>query len=498
MSWSFLIERSRSGDPTGRGVYPRPVVLATFLTGLSSPSGEEVIMTVVSFPRIVNAVPAVLDGGEVTDCQGNPKPGRSWSLGVPDQSYGSYVPYEENVWRHESNVDKYHSQKRSGRIIMTPYSVGRKSISRSLVQTSHSSKYWWTNWAHDSSGCCDSFVWDGVSRYSQNHSEGDLASVPVVSNESGTQESDVADMVSATQQQAYARSFVGVDLATELAEAQKTYWTISGLVGGAVGRLESVVAKAPPKKTGWRSMNYKQLRRSADKALRVFSRSWLTAIYGLGPIAYTIGDVKNLARKKANSYHTYRATRNLSFGGGSPLLPPDKYVVVNVTGDVKVRSTVKVRYTLGAPQAIADQVSLNLWRTAWELIPYSFVVDWFANVGDVITSATALDLATERVGCTAVKRNVEHVSSYVDNTSDVSSRSYNPDTVCPVHQNEVFTHTRSVNAVYKVEKEQSYTRTVFSRPSPKVVFDPNLNWKRFITTFALAYEPIRTALRKLG
>lgn len=451
-----------------------------------------------TYETVTHQQPAILNGGSVTDCQGNTKPGHNWSLGVPPAETREYVEYEEDVWRRDHSVDRFFSQQRDGRIIMTPYDVGRKITQRATVASTHQRKHWWTNWDSNGSTCCDSFVWSAVSSFVYHRTDEDTKEWPVYGGPRDL-DADVNNAVNSTQSAAYSRSFGGADLLTEIGEAQKTVSTVKDLIGDAAGLLTAVDRKVPRQAKGWKRVAPRELVRSSDKFLQAAGRTWLRAIYGILPIAYLIGDVTSLASDKSASYHTYRSQRTIQPGSTAiPPWAPDLYVRHDPGGEIKISSTVKVRYALGALQSIADRVGFNVARTAWELTPFSFVVDWFWNVGNVITSQTSLDLSTERVGCTAIRRSVTDRFSLVDKTEDVYERDYNPDTPCPVQQNETFRYARSVDAIMTSVSEDSYSRFLFARPAARISFDPYVNWRRFVSGLALSYRPIRNALKALS
>lgn len=458
---------------------------------------------VVTFPSVLTQSSAVRPAKDFIRCDGS-------TSSVPSETYGgdvpsvtkSYIPVEEHSWRSPRDNDNFERRKRAGEIVMAPYEVGKLTTRRYLVQKEHRFKKWWAWYDHTgpTGECCESFLWSGTHGYTSQHSTEIAADLPTVGKlETGTRD-DIADAVALTQNEAYARSHSGLDLTTELAEIGKTYQLGVDLIGAAASALETVTKRVDRIKTPsvWKGLSSRKLLRSSDLLLRRAGGIWLGAIYGILPVTYLIKDAFALKNGRHQSYHTYRSTRNInraSGGYGGSL--PDTYLRYDANGSVTVRSTVKVRYSAGSPQFLADQISVNAFRTIWELIPFSFVADWFLNVGDLITSQTSMDMSTERRGCTSVKQVVNDSVSLVDFTSDISTRDYNPVTPCPVQTNDTYTFQRAVDALLSSVGGQTYSRTLFSRPSPKVVFEGNSYWRNIISSIALGYRPISNLLRKL-
>jgi uncharacterized protein YjeT (DUF2065 family) len=411
----------------------------------------------------------------------------------------AYVPEKVTTWRHGHSNRNFNARRKAGEIVMAPYSIGTSTSKRYIVGVPHRYKKRWSWFDHSGSTCCDYWNWFGQYGHTEQFTLGDAEDrFPTYGDYATGGQTDIDKAVSKTQIEAYARSYDGVDLLTELAEAEKTYQLGVDLIGGAASTLAGVkqrVGRKTPK--SWKDMTGRDLIRASDKRLRKAGSIWLGAIYGVLPVAYLVKDAFDVNRKKKFKFHTYRSTRELPVTTDMPTSLPETYLRKSYEGLVTVKSTVKVSYKLGTTQYLADQISVNPFRTAWELIPFSFVVDWFFNVGDLITSSTSLDLSTQRVGCTSVKRDVQESVSLVDNSSDVSDLIYNPSTPCPVQSDETYYYERSIDALLSTVIEQSFNRTLFNRPVPELHFDPYVHWTNVVTAIALAYRPTSDALRRL-
>jgi hypothetical protein len=85
-----------------------------------------------------------------------------------------------------------------------------------------------------------------------------------------------------------------------------------------------------------------------------------------------------LVRHDRNSNSGYRATNSTTF-----VRPADSQVIV----ETRYRTQWRAYFNTNALVAVlADHGMLNPLSLAWELMPYSFVLDWFFSVGDVLSS----------------------------------------------------------------------------------------------------------------
>lgn len=124
------------------------------------------------------------------------------------------------------------------------------------------------------------------------------------------------------------------------------------------------------------------------------SSLWLEAQYGWGPL---VSDVENAAKFAAKRVVDPDRTEwthlsAMMFKGKTHVHQTED--ARPTTTRATVKQTVKcgcwVRYTRAAPQAVHDLGLTDLSSTAWELVPYSFVFDWFVNINEMLTAANAL------------------------------------------------------------------------------------------------------------
>lgn len=125
------------------------------------------------------------------------------------------------------------------------------------------------------------------------------------------------------------------------------------------------------------------------RKLKQFSNEWLELRYGWRTLGYDIMSLNkaiqnlNVARKR---YSERKGSKNLQTSTEtSTTSSPPSIVdhIVNLEIETGVRGSV-----------VADievpQFQFNPLQTGWELIPLSFVVDWFVSVGKSISAASFL------------------------------------------------------------------------------------------------------------
>lgn len=171
-----------------------------------------------------------------------------------------------------------------------------------------------------------------------------------------------------------------VNLSVSLAELGKTTDMVANFARSTYGFLRSL-RRGDLRKT---IRSIKKPRSRADKDL---ASKWLQYQYGWVPLAYEVYGLSELIHQRVlNNYiHvTGKASKtyelNLDSGSNSGLY---RYME-----SVKVHCRYKVDST--SLRTLSQSGISNPALVVWELIPYSFVVDWFVGIGDYLSTLDAL------------------------------------------------------------------------------------------------------------
>lgn len=214
--------------------------------------------------------------------------------------------------------------------------------------------------------------------------------------------------------------------------------------------------KARAKRT-YSRMVAESLRELAD----AIANLWLQFRYGIMPVVYTVESVQDLIKSLKSEYVTTRDKESSE-------------LVLDLLGEstdpltlsVTHRVTIKQRY-LPKETTFGDvmvRMSGNFALTLWELIPLSFVVDWFINVGNLLSSLNPSAEWDEEAEC------------------------YSWQTA----------HTQRItlsNGSILVIKIEAYERQLIPDDALcGLVFDPNITLFRLFDAIALTWNPVKSLL----
>lgn len=267
------------------------------------------------------------------------------------------------------------------------------------------------------------------------------------------------------------------DAGTFTAEMNKTIAMIANLKDNVFRRANRIVSA---KKDEIRS-----------RGVQAFSETWLEGRYGWRTLAYDLDDIRESIDKLKNSEwsqrtRAYASSSDESFYSttGTNKLhyrPTSVYTsnnrskfewVFNQTMTTERRAGAIVELILSNIAFIDPLV------TTWEVIPFSFIVDWFTNIGDAVTAYSPFasgDLLgvwySERDTCVSIMEctAVEHPESLAISNTIQGNRS------------------GTANILWK-----SYTRTPEIAPTFDLSFRLNLDWQKLVDLGAIV------ALRYLG
>lgn len=123
-----------------------------------------------------------------------------------------------------------------------------------------------------------------------------------------------------------------------------------------------------------------------QRALDYATQKWLEYRYGWTPLVNSVYSAfDNLSRWQANEIRLIVA-RSGSFSKESGLVKvtTQGYGPYDVaqTKTMRERMLISYAFDVGGMSRIGDWTSLNPATIAWELLPFSFVADWFFSIGD--------------------------------------------------------------------------------------------------------------------
>jgi len=221
---------------------------------------------------------------------------------------------------------------------------------------------------------------------------------------------------------------MSINVAQTVAERQQTMNTVTSAAKSIAGVLRGLkkgnfteAAKAlgiSPPKRGRRRFN----KDFANDSANAIGDGWLALQYGWKPLLMDVhGACEALAKAKngtnaiyANSSGTaYKAwIEDKSIIGN----PPSGWSGTEVTLQQLNASLLvkyKVRYSKSSPQ-VSNLASLGITNPAlltWELLPYSFVVDWFVPIGNWLSSLDATAGMSFQMGFSVSLSKVKQSSS---------------------------------------------------------------------------------------
>jgi len=172
--------------------------------------------------------------------------------------------------------------------------------------------------------------------------------------------------------------------------------------------------------------NFTRAFASRFRALKVPASYWLQYVYGVRPLISDVyGAAEQLTRFNVNSSRRFKTgssttVRKVPFlftlysGTSNTQLP--------TIGEGRIAKSFGISYRNADSTSLANFSSLNPLSIAWELTPYSFVVDWFYDLGGYLRSLeSSLLLGSKFLGGYATELLAyDGKIDYVSKTSDTT------------------------------------------------------------------------------
>lgn len=206
------------------------------------------------------------------------------------------------------------------------------------------------------------------------------------------------------------------------------------------------------------------LKRSADELASELASVWLNYRYNIMPNVYLAQDIFEANLRFGRQFVTAAGTvRN----DGS--LPVGRH---RISMSTKLRCVIKRKFSAKSANSGLTVISNDIFVTAWELVPLSFVYDWFINFGDLLAAQTYA------VGWEAEKCSL---ASKFDLDATVVDPSQMDCTVQPQTVVSGFYYKRKI---------------INPRDYCGLVWQPKLGLERQIDAAALAWPSVRSLLLK--
>lgn len=303
---------------------------------------------------------------------------------------------------------------------------------------------------------------------------------------------DPTEMWTALVADANAAAF---DLATELAESAQTAEYLKGLLprvkDSLAGLYRAYKGMRNPKRELARFRKFAKKKGKGFKPsqvpdpLKKAAGYWMEYNYAVRPLMYSVADAtKAIAQTGRNAYQSKRQRR----------IHSDRHR--HEEGDYVCEVDLEITYRVMARQSIdldrvTSKVSLWIPSAAWEIVPYSFVVDWFVGIGDYLAALRPF-YGNQRVFSSSVK--TERTIRVFRRESD-DSNSQTPTPPKPPYSQRVWSgithriYTPGEGLMYE-ERLDSYSRAAPVSPCLGIRVRTNLNHQRAVSAAALSYQQL--------
>jgi hypothetical protein len=237
------------------------------------------------------------------------------------------------------------------------------------------------------------------------------------------------------------------------------------------------------------------------RAMRKIGDTWMRHRYGIMPLVYTYRDLmKTMDRGISVKTKRSRVIQARPTGVSLPSSTVN-YKWTDYDGYIRVTGNVFQNYSFQAA-ARAAGMGFNPLVTAWELIPYSFVADWFCNIGDYIARRTTPSLARNNYACISrrssyTKRTWAHFANS-DKTITFTKRTpTNWWGSQPPNPPSELIQRPEESQLLTEETTDAYQRWLFLLNDAQLNYSPRLNWRRMVDSAVMTLNRLGALNRHL-
>lgn len=159
------------------------------------------------------------------------------------------------------------------------------------------------------------------------------------------------------------------DLATEIAEIQETVSWIFGLLRTGIELVVNTRRSIKDLRKG-------HIKKPAAQLADDLASIWMQFRYAFTPLQMSVQDGLDTLMSSFVPYQTYRAGRSF-----------DLDIDVPTGWEISPIETIERCYLKRQHELhVLHNVQFNIAKTAWEVTPLAFVVDWILNIGDLLSA----------------------------------------------------------------------------------------------------------------
>jgi len=319
------------------------------------------------------------------DCDSDPGPKTKYQAGAPFKHSGvTQLEYEHRTMT-DVVTPGFHKLKAKGIIINNPMTSFYEKVYTPLVQVNYDCTYYQQK-ACNPTRFVHLFDMSGSGNVSFDIVTGGNSWIDVPTNDLDVQ---------SLKDQAILKAWANIDRAEILAGASfaEMNQTLSGLMYlfKKVHRILTVV------KT--KNAKFLKMKKNSKNefSFKEMSEVYLNARYNLRPLYYDIKAIINVWNKTLTKAmrQTFRSSLSET-ATSSDVLEYDWWGLANWKWPVNLHRAATKKVTVRAgvltdcgPLSLHELLGgHSLVETAWDLIPFSFVADWFFNIGDFISAWT--------------------------------------------------------------------------------------------------------------